>query len=74
MVSGNIPGDSHANMVRIPCIIFFALTPIFVGLRLWNRIAKRSGMGLDDYSILVSFVSRKLLHFAQKQKSNVSGH
>ncbi|KAJ4259193.1 hypothetical protein NW757_002522 [Fusarium falciforme] len=55
MVSGNIPGESNAAQVRIPCIIFFVLTPVFLFIRFWSRIAKRSGLGWDDWTILLSF-------------------
>ncbi|RFU71915.1 integral membrane [Trichoderma arundinaceum] len=46
---------SHADLVRVPSIIFFAVTPIFVVIRFWNRISRRSGLGWDDGTILVSF-------------------
>ncbi|KAM0437788.1 hypothetical protein ACHAPT_002153 [Fusarium lateritium] len=55
MVSGNIPGESNAAQVRIPCIIFFVLTPIFLVVRFWSRIARKSGLGWDDWTILLSF-------------------
>ncbi|KND89528.1 hypothetical protein TOPH_05903 [Tolypocladium ophioglossoides CBS 100239] len=55
MNSGNIPGPSNAAEVRIPCIIFFAVTPIFLVIRVWNRISRRSGLGWDDWTIFVSF-------------------
>ena len=57
VLTENLPGDSHANYVRIPCIVFFVVTPIFLGIRLWNRVVKQSGIGMDDYTILLSFVS-----------------
>ncbi|KAF3808056.1 hypothetical protein GCG54_00012635 [Colletotrichum gloeosporioides] len=56
MVDGNIPDESNALMVRAPAIIFFVLTPIFVGIRFWSRIKMRSGLGWDDWTILFSFV------------------
>ncbi|KAK7420458.1 hypothetical protein QQZ08_010372 [Neonectria magnoliae] len=56
MVSGNTPGESNAWMVRIPCTVFFVLTPIFLGLRIWSRIARRTGMGWDDWTIVMSFI------------------
>ncbi|KAF7545136.1 hypothetical protein G7Z17_g9410 [Cylindrodendrum hubeiense] len=55
MGSGNLPGESNAWMVRTPCIVFFVLTPIFVALRLWSRIARRTGLGWDDWTIMLSF-------------------
>ncbi|KAF9869840.1 integral membrane protein [Colletotrichum karsti] len=56
MVDGNIPGESNALMVRAPAIVFFVLTPIFVGIRFWSRMKMRSGLGWDDWTILFSFV------------------
>ncbi|KAF5012230.1 hypothetical protein FDECE_1689 [Fusarium decemcellulare] len=55
MVSGNIPGESNAAQVRIPCVVFFVLTPIFLAIRIWSRIATRSDLGWDDWTIIVSF-------------------
>ncbi|CCF33567.1 integral membrane protein [Colletotrichum higginsianum] len=55
MVEGNLPGESNALMVRVPAIVFFVLTPIFVGIRFWSRIKMRSGLGWDDWTILFSF-------------------
>lgn len=57
---GNIPGESNALMVQIPCIVFFVVTPIFVGIRIWSRIRLRSGLSWDDWTILLSFVGRSL--------------
>ncbi|POR31766.1 Uncharacterized protein TPAR_08008 [Tolypocladium paradoxum] len=56
MYPGNTPGPSNAAQVQIPCIIFFALTPFFLFIRIWSRISRRSGLGWDDWTILVSFV------------------
>ncbi|WYZ46777.1 hypothetical protein EsH8_IX_001002 [Colletotrichum jinshuiense] len=55
MVEGNIPGESNALMVQVPAIVFFVLTPVFVGIRFWSRIKMRSGLGWDDWTILFSF-------------------
>ncbi|KAK2596197.1 hypothetical protein QQS21_006402 [Conoideocrella luteorostrata] len=55
MAAGNQPGDSHAGQVTVPCIIFFVLTPMFLIIRLWSRLSRGSGFGLDDYTILISF-------------------
>ncbi|KAK4085376.1 uncharacterized protein Triagg1_366 [Trichoderma aggressivum f. europaeum] len=53
--------QSHANLVRIPSIVFFVVTPIFVFIRFWNRISRRSGLGWDDGTIAVSFVCTLLV-------------
>ncbi|KAK0390172.1 hypothetical protein NLU13_3744 [Sarocladium strictum] len=55
MASENIDGPSNAYQVTIPCIIFFVLTPIFVVVRIWSRVARQSGVGWDDWTILVSY-------------------
>lgn len=49
--------ESYAFYVRTPCIVFFIITPIFIAIRFYNRISRRTGIGLDDLTILVSFVS-----------------
>lgn len=56
MVSGNLPGDSRALEIQIPCIVFFAVTPIFIAIRVWSRIQSRSGLGWDDWVIFASWV------------------
>lgn len=61
MATANGSGESNANQVVIPCIVFFALTPIFIIIRLWSRIATRSTIGADDWTIMVSFVSSAAL-------------
>ncbi|EEY19809.1 integral membrane protein [Verticillium alfalfae VaMs.102] len=56
MATANGSGETNANQVVVPCIVFFALTPIFIIIRLWSRIATRSTIGADDWTIMVSFV------------------
>ncbi|KAM0282120.1 hypothetical protein ACHAQH_003160 [Verticillium albo-atrum] len=53
---GNIPGESNALMVQVPCMVFFVLTPIFFTVRIWSRVKLRSGFGWDDWTISMSFV------------------
>ncbi len=55
--AGNVPGENRALEIQLPCIVFFILTPLFVGIRLWARLHNGSGLGSDDWTILVSFVS-----------------
>lgn len=52
---GNIPGESNSLQVEIPCAIFFILTPAFVIIRLWARVKLRTGLGVDDWTLLASF-------------------
>ncbi|KAK0732395.1 hypothetical protein B0T21DRAFT_393906 [Apiosordaria backusii] len=56
MASGNLPGENRAYQIEAPCIVFFVLTPLFVGIRFWARIKLRgwSGLGWDDWTIVVS--------------------
>ncbi|KAK3937530.1 integral membrane protein [Diplogelasinospora grovesii] len=56
MVSGNLPGDSRAYQIQIPCILFLILAPFFVAVRIWARVKVRSGLGWDDWTILASLV------------------
>lgn len=62
-IKANLPGASHAQHVEIPCIVFFALTPIFVIMRIWSRLSKGSKLGADDWTIVVSFVSETLSRY-----------
>lgn len=55
--AGNVPGESNALQVQVPCIVFFVLTPLFVSIRVWARLQLRSGLGVDDWTLLLSFVS-----------------
>ncbi|KAL7945957.1 putative PTH11-type G-protein coupled receptor protein [Trichoderma barbatum] len=60
-LSPEAAAESHADLVRIPSIVFFVITPIFVFIRFWNRISRRSGLGWDDGTIAVSFVCTLLV-------------
>lgn len=54
---GNVPGETNALQVQVPCIIFFVLTPLFVTVRTWSRFKLSTGLGWDDHTLLFSFVS-----------------
>ncbi|KAF4988467.1 hypothetical protein FGRMN_9750, partial [Fusarium graminum] len=56
MVSEDISSESNAVQVYCPSILFFVATPIFVALRFWSRGARRSGLGWDDATIVISFL------------------
>ncbi|KAJ5588509.1 hypothetical protein N7537_011187 [Penicillium hordei] len=56
-MSKNTPGPSRAFEIQVPCIVFLVTTPAFVAIRLWSRTKSKSGLGLDDWTILVSSVS-----------------
>ncbi|OOQ87872.1 integral membrane protein [Penicillium brasilianum] len=55
-MSQNTSGPSRALEIQIPCIVFLITTPAFVAIRLWSRFNSKSGMGWDDWTILVSTV------------------
>lgn len=57
MISEDIPSESNAVQIYFPSVLFFVLTPAFVTLRFWNRGVRRSGLGWDDTTIVLSFVS-----------------
>ncbi|KAH7257076.1 hypothetical protein BKA59DRAFT_522383 [Fusarium tricinctum] len=56
MISEDIPSESNAVQIYSPSILFFVLTPVFVALRFWNRGVRRSGLGWDDTTIVISFL------------------
>ncbi|KAK3393920.1 hypothetical protein B0H63DRAFT_30854 [Podospora didyma] len=58
MASENLPGESRAYQIQVPCIVFFVLTPLFVAIRIWARVKLRgmAGLGWDDWTILASWV------------------
>ncbi|CAI7614805.1 unnamed protein product [Penicillium viridicatum] len=53
-MSKNTPGPSRAFEIQVPCIVFLITTPAFVAIRLWSRAKSKSGLGWDDWTILVS--------------------
>ncbi|KAJ5956964.1 hypothetical protein N7501_011243 [Penicillium viridicatum] len=53
-MSKNAPGPSRAFEIQVPCIVFLVTTPAFVAIRLWSRAKSKSGLGWDDWTILVS--------------------
>jgi hypothetical protein len=52
--------QSNAGIVIIPCIVFLAVSPIVVGIRLWSRHRSVARIGADDVTICVSLVRRTL--------------
>lgn len=56
MAAGNIPGESNALVVQVPCVVFFVVTPCFVAARFWSRHTSNSSVGWDDWCCLVSWV------------------
>ncbi|KAI1117154.1 hypothetical protein F5Y14DRAFT_448537 [Nemania sp. NC0429] len=44
----------NSSIVYIPAWIFLTLCPALVGLRIWSRKKTGSGVGADDYTIMLS--------------------
>ncbi|KAI3586558.1 hypothetical protein IWW34DRAFT_889716 [Fusarium oxysporum f. sp. albedinis] len=57
MISEDIPSESNAVLIYAPSVTFFIVTPIFILFRIWSRVARRSGLGWDDTTIIISFSS-----------------
>lgn len=57
MISEDIPSESNAVLIYAPSVTFFIVTPIFILFRIWSRVARRSSLGWDDTTIIISFVS-----------------
>ncbi|KAK6717988.1 hypothetical protein SNK05_001161 [Fusarium graminearum] len=47
--------ESNAMQVYAPSIVFFLVTPLFIAFRFWSRITRRTGLGWDDMTIIISF-------------------
>lgn len=56
MAAGNVPGESNAFLVQIPCVVFLVVTPCFVAARFWSRHKSNSSVGWDDWCCLLSWV------------------
>ncbi|PCD45516.1 hypothetical protein AU210_000950 [Fusarium oxysporum f. sp. radicis-cucumerinum] len=57
MISEDIPSESNAVLIYAPSVTFFIVTPIFILFRIWSRVARRSSLGWDDTTIIISFSS-----------------
>ncbi|EXA53142.1 hypothetical protein FOVG_01101 [Fusarium oxysporum f. sp. pisi HDV247] len=57
MISEDIPSESNAVLIYTPSVTFFIVTPIFILFRIWSRVARRSSLGWDDTTIIISFSS-----------------
>ncbi|KAG8359118.1 hypothetical protein FVEN_g3247 [Fusarium venenatum] len=47
--------ESSAMQIYAPSIVFFLVTPLFIAFRFWSRITRRTGLGWDDMTIIISF-------------------
>ncbi|TXC04666.1 hypothetical protein FocTR4_00001257 [Fusarium oxysporum f. sp. cubense] len=57
MISEDIPSESNAVLIYAPSVTFFIVTPIFILFRIWSHVARRSSLGWDDTTIIISFSS-----------------
>ena len=56
-MSGNHSGPTHVLLIQIPAIVFLAVAPLFVLIRVWSRYRVSNGLGSDDWTIMGSLVS-----------------
>ncbi|RYP40123.1 hypothetical protein DL768_010666 [Monosporascus sp. mg162] len=61
LAEGNLPGDNNGPQIQIPAIVFFAVTPLFLTIRIWSRKQSRSGIGWDDWMIVISWVFAQIV-------------
>ncbi|KAI2465136.1 integral membrane protein [Annulohypoxylon bovei var. microspora] len=57
----NIQVDTNVVDIEVPCIVFFVLTPIFLVIRISSRVKTGSGLGWDDYTIMVSWAFAQIV-------------
>ncbi|KAL7624885.1 hypothetical protein AAE478_004099 [Parahypoxylon ruwenzoriense] len=55
-MEGGMYVDNNAVDIQVPCIVFFALSPIFLAIRITSRVKTRSGLGWDDWMIIISWI------------------
>ncbi|KAK2605594.1 hypothetical protein N8I77_008420 [Diaporthe amygdali] len=61
MAAGNVPGESNAPVVQIPCVVFFVITPFIIAARFWSRRNSTSSIGWDDWCCLLSWIFCQLV-------------
>lgn len=61
------PNQERAIGVLCATVVFLALPPVFVALRLWARRMKNTALAANDYYIMVALVRKEALglHAAQ---------
>jgi hypothetical protein len=70
MVSEFTSTESNAMQIYAPSIAFFLVTPLFIAFRFWSRITRRTGLGWDDMTIIISFVSACPLEIFARDYTN----
>ncbi|KAI1774381.1 integral membrane protein [Hypoxylon cercidicola] len=58
---GHPSEDDNVIDIEVPCIVFFIVTPVFVGIRLHSRYKTGSGLGWDDWTIMGSWVFSQIV-------------
>lgn len=53
--------ENNANMALLPCVILTPLMVLTVAIRVWARHTM-TGLGLEDWMLLLGFVCRSLPH------------
>jgi hypothetical protein len=54
--------ENNGNMLLIPCAVFTALVPIFVGIRIWARVSMTGMPQIEDWTLLFALVYLLLLY------------
>ncbi|KAI0139584.1 integral membrane protein [Hypoxylon sp. NC0597] len=53
--------ESNVVDIEVPCIVFFVLTPLFLAIRIASRRKTGSGLGWDDWTIMVSWTFAQIV-------------
>ncbi|UKZ79582.1 hypothetical protein TrVFT333_007340 [Trichoderma virens FT-333] len=53
--------ESHADLVRIPSIVFFVVTPIFVFIRFWNQALKWFYVAQIFYKLTINLTKMSIV-------------
>ncbi|RYP64723.1 hypothetical protein DL769_006571 [Monosporascus sp. CRB-8-3] len=61
LAEGSLPDDNNGHKIQIPAIVFFAVTPLFLAIRIWSRKQSPSGIGWDDWTIVISWVFAQIV-------------
>ncbi|OTB02620.1 hypothetical protein M426DRAFT_322539 [Hypoxylon sp. CI-4A] len=61
IMEGDIAVEDNILDIEIPCIVFFILTPVFLGIRLSSRLKTGTGLGWDDWAIILSWTFAQIV-------------
>jgi hypothetical protein len=48
--------ETNGKMLIIPCALFIAICPIFVGIRIWARLSMIRQLHSEDWALLLALV------------------